>query len=451
MGENSAEQLRGWGWVLRDDGTWFHEESGGVGEVTNEHTLINRAEDASFDFNDYRDNPDTYTPGTVKHDAAGEETNRSYSPPSPTSTPSPGDSSYARPSDGFISELNSWGWYEQPDGTWLHKDGEKAYFSDSNTMVSPGAGVTFHVDRYLAGQDDHTTQGVSQEAARKSPWGNDIRPGEFLEPWSEQFSFGPAPDPFSYAPGEHGYQPFNEQFDWDPKGDMPRPDPGFIPELNSWGWYEQPDGTWLHKDGDSAHFVNGTTMVSTTGDKTFHVDRYLAGRDDHTEEGISELHSQFDPSEYGYQPFNEQFSFDADDLYKDPGYQFRFDQGNKAIERKAASRGFLQSGRTLKSLGQFSQGLASQEYGAAYQRSRGEHGMADEQSRAAYGRKLGEFGIAQDQSQDAYDREFGEWGAQYGMYGDAYNRDWQEYLNKRGEWESNRDRRFNTLLTLSGV
>ena len=111
-------------------------------------------------------------------------------------------------------------------------------------MVSPGAGVTFHVDRYLAGQDDHTEEGVSQEAARKSPWGNDIRPGEFLEPWSEQFSFGPAPEPFSYAPGEHGYQPLNEQFDWDPKGDMPRPDPGFIPELNSWGWHEQPDGTW---------------------------------------------------------------------------------------------------------------------------------------------------------------------------------------------------------------
>ena len=98
-------------------------------------------------------------------------------------------------------------------------------------------------------------------------------------------------------------------------------------------------------------------MVSTTGDKTFHVDRYLAGRDDHTEEGISELHSQFDPSEYGYMPFNEQFSnapgehgyqplneqfsFDADDLYKDPGYQFRLEQGNKGIERKAASRGFL--------------------------------------------------------------------------------------------------------------
>ena len=147
-------------------------------------------------------------------------------------------------------------------------------------------------------------------------------------------------------------------------------------------------------------------MVSTTGDKTFHVDRYLAGRDDHTEEGISELHSQFDPSEYGYMPFNERFEFDADDLYKDPGYQFRLEEGNKAIERKGASRGFLQSGRTLKSLAQHSQGLASQEYGAAYGRGRGEHGMAQGQSRDAYDRKLGEFGMDPRCSRmDAYDRE----------------------------------------------
>ena len=202
--------------------------------------------------------------------------------------------------------------------------------------------------------------------------GSDIRLGEFLDPWTGSFNYGPAPDPFSYAPGEHGYQPFNERFN-------------------------------------------------------------------------------YAPGEHGYQPLNEQFEFNSDDLMKDPGYKFRLEEGNKAIERNAASRGFLQSGRTMKSLGQYSQGLASQEYGKAYGRALGEFGIGKGQSRDAYGRALGEFGISQGQSRDAYGRELGEWGARYGMYGDAYNRRWQEYLNDRGEWTNARNWKFNTLSQLSGI
>ena len=181
------------------------------------------------------------------------------------------------------------------------------------------------------------------------------------------------------------------------------------------------------------------------------MDRYLAGRDDHTEDGISELHSQFDPSEFGYMPFNEQFEFDASDLENDPGYQFRLEEGNKAIERKASARGFLQSGRTMKSLGRHSQGLASQEYEAAYGRSRSEHGMRYGQSQDAYGRKLGEFGISRGASQDAYDRAFKEWGTQYGMYGDAYNRAFQEYENERDEWRWDDERRYGRTAALAGI
>ena len=55
-------------------------------------------------------------------------------------------------------------------------------------------------------------------------------------------------------------------------------------------------------------------------------------------------------------------------LTSDPGYQFRMDQGQKAIERSAAARGGLFSGGTGKALQQYSQGLASQEYGNAFNR-----------------------------------------------------------------------------------
>lgn len=46
----------------------------------------------------------------------------------------------------------------------------------------------------------------------------------------------------------------------------------------------------------------------------------------------------------------------------DPGYQFRLQQGEKAINRGAAARGNVLSGATMQALGDFNSGLASQEY-----------------------------------------------------------------------------------------
>lgn len=60
------------------------------------------------------------------------------------------------------------------------------------------------------------------------------------------------------------------------------------------------------------------------------------------------------------------------DVEHDPGYQFRLQQGQKALERSAAARGTLLTGGTLKSLTDFGQGLASQEYQNVYNRRLGE-------------------------------------------------------------------------------
>ncbi len=58
-------------------------------------------------------------------------------------------------------------------------------------------------------------------------------------------------------------------------------------------------------------------------------------------------------------------------LQMDPGYGFRLGEGLKAIERSAAARGGLMSGATGKALQRYGQDLASQEYGAAYNRLAG--------------------------------------------------------------------------------
>ena len=60
--------------------------------------------------------------------------------------------------------------------------------------------------------------------------------------------------------------------------------------------------------------------------------------------------------------------FGVDDFEADPGYLFRQQEGNKAIENSAAARGMQLSGANLKGLQRFNSGLASQEYGAAFGR-----------------------------------------------------------------------------------
>lgn len=61
-------------------------------------------------------------------------------------------------------------------------------------------------------------------------------------------------------------------------------------------------------------------------------------------------------------------SFGASDFQADPGYQFRLDQGMKALDRTAAARGGLISGQALKAASGFSGQQASDEYQSAYNR-----------------------------------------------------------------------------------
>ena len=64
--------------------------------------------------------------------------------------------------------------------------------------------------------------------------------------------------------------------------------------------------------------------------------------------------------------FNRDFTMA--DFSADPGYEFRRSEGMRGIESRAAARGLLGSGGTLRDLTEYGSGLASQEYGAAYDR-----------------------------------------------------------------------------------
>ena len=75
-----------------------------------------------------------------------------------------------------------------------------------------------------------------------------------------------------------------------------------------------------------------------------------------------------DTGAQGYGDLIRQFSMQ--DYQQDPGYQFRLQEGLKQLRRGAAARGGMLSGTTLAGTQKYAQGLASQEYGGAYDRYR---------------------------------------------------------------------------------
>lgn len=60
--------------------------------------------------------------------------------------------------------------------------------------------------------------------------------------------------------------------------------------------------------------------------------------------------------------------FTMEDFFNDPGYQFRLQQGQQAINRAMAAKGLRQSTAAVRGLADFNQGLASQEYQNAWDR-----------------------------------------------------------------------------------
>lgn len=64
------------------------------------------------------------------------------------------------------------------------------------------------------------------------------------------------------------------------------------------------------------------------------------------------------PDQYGRTEDGRDFS----EFFKSPGYEFRRDEGIKAVERSATSRRMLQSGPAMKAVQRYGEGLASDEY-----------------------------------------------------------------------------------------
>ena len=370
-------------------------------------------------------------------------------------------------------DVTQWGWEEGQDGQWTHPGDENnssatGYWAADGTFVNETTNQVYDPEQYEVTEIEGDLPPRAGDEA--------IQPGEFLRrnptrpPPVRTEGSAPrrTPDPFSFdIPGTRPGAPMGQAID------------GRTPEgmLQAGGWTENANGTWIHTGGQVGYFLDNGTFLNkdsgkvwdpTTGNMS---DIDAAGYMPLNQEfafddaGYQPFGTEFEFDDTGHQPFETKFEFDAEDLQDDPGYQWRLDQGNKGVERSAAASGMLQSGKTLKGLQRWSQGLASQEYRDAYGRARSEFDLGRDQTRGAYGRAWDEFGQRRDQTReaygrdsneydrrysqglDAYGRAMQEWGLEYGTEADTYNRSWDQFLNRQNQWERDQGNRWNRTMT----
>lgn len=126
-------------------------------------------------------------------------------------------------------------------------------------------------------------------------------------------------------------------------------------------------------DGDNNLFGAAVSNGSTTSVDNAGLEAAIQSRLAQQEQArqASQAAAASDPN-YGrlaqeYVP--EKFSYTGEDLYNDPSYQFRLDQGQKALDRQGAASGRFLSGSQLQASSNYNQAAASQEYGNAYNRA----------------------------------------------------------------------------------
>jgi hypothetical protein len=107
-----------------------------------------------------------------------------------------------------------------------------------------------------------------------------------------------------------------------------------------------------------------------------------SAQSDSTAAGIAEQGRQYDTTRADYAPFRAAGTkalgqlqtendrpFDSSQVQLDPGYQFGLQQGQQAIDRKAAASGGRVSGAALKAAAEYGTNYATTGYSTAYNRA----------------------------------------------------------------------------------
>lgn len=121
----------------------------------------------------------------------------------------------------------------------------------------------------------------------------------------------------------------------------------------------------------------------------------------------------------------------ADDLYADPSYQLRRQEGEDGVVNSAAAKGLVRSGGDLSDILKYNQGFASNEYG----------NVAD--------RKFRQFATDYQGASDAFAPLLDQWRTvgQAAQRQNELNNDqaWAQYLERYREWDDQRKFTYGSL------
>ena len=158
----------------------------------------------------------------------------------------------------------------------------------------------------------------------------------------------------------------------------------------------------------AAAVVAGSVLSNAAGSKAARLQR------DTAEQNIREQARQFDITQAQFEPFREagtgeyglerytelvgqeqqgnlpdSFRFGAQEFqeYKDPGYEFRVDEGLRALDRRLARGGKRGAGVRSRALMDLGQNLASQEFGAARGRALSDYSSDVSREQSQYQRE----------------------------------------------------------------
>lgn len=155
--------------------------------------------------------------------------------------------------------------------------------------------------------------------------------------------------------------------------------PGNPDDMPFWGWFNGDNQT---KIIEKVAAKQGEVLTQTGKDLA---DAFRYGADKQSEaanNAIGVYKGIHDQTRTDFTPYRERgiqandelygmkpFSFDPNDVYKDPGYTFRLNEGLKGIDRQMAARGIYGSNH-LNAATRFNQDYASNEVNNLYNRSR---------------------------------------------------------------------------------
>lgn len=133
------------------------------------------------------------------------------------------------------------------------------------------------------------------------------------------------------------------------------------------------------------------------------VDAEIASR----QAAIPDFGKLAEPSYKDFTPYGEaapEFTPFSQSMFTEtPDYQFRLDEGNKAIDRASSARGNFYSGAALKEATQYGSDLASNEYSNAYNRYNADQNTEYNRYTGARDRYNQDFGTSYSQAQNNSD------------------------------------------------